>query len=161
MLQHPFHPDGRQVALLDDFRKFRPSCQRIFDSPMCHITSGKVKTNVFLIWCGQDGEDIYACFNLPPAHKYHIEIVLDRFEEFCEPICNFRVAQFKLHQFQGESVDKFYNRLLKIGHQCEFSDLDERIIDAIIFGTNCIKHQDKLLQTPKTLNLQQRLSVVG
>ena len=44
--------------------------------------------------------------------------------------------------------------------QCEFPDMDDRIIDAIIFGTNCIKAQDKLLQTPKTLSLQQCLSVV-
>ena len=45
-------------SLLDDFRKFKHSYQRIFDSPMCHITIGKVKTNMFLIWAGPDGEDI-------------------------------------------------------------------------------------------------------
>ena len=38
--------------------------------------------------------------------------------------------------------------------------MDDRIIDAIIFGTNCMKAQDKLLQMPKTLTLQQCLSVV-
>ena len=36
---------------------------------------------------------------------------------------------------------------------------NERLIDAIIFGTSCIKAQDKLLQTPKTLSLQQCLMV--
>ena len=41
----------------------------------------------------------------------------------------------------------------------EFPDMDDHIIDAIIFGTNCVKAQDKLLQTPKTLSLQQCLSV--
>ena len=30
-------------SLLDDFCKFSRSCQHIFDGPMCHITSGKVK----------------------------------------------------------------------------------------------------------------------
>ena len=30
-------------TLLDAFHKFKQSCQRIFDGPMCHITSGKVK----------------------------------------------------------------------------------------------------------------------
>ena len=39
--------------------------------------------------------------------------------------------------------------ILKIARQCKFPDMDDRIIDAIIFGTNCIKAQDKLLQTPK------------
>ena len=36
----------------------------IFDGPMAHITSGKVKTNMFLIWAGPDGQDIYDNFNL-------------------------------------------------------------------------------------------------
>ena len=49
--------------------------------------------------------------------------------------------------------------ILKVAKQCEFSNIDERLIDAIIFGTNCTKAQDKLLQTPKTLSLQQCLSV--
>ena len=31
-----------------------------------------------------------------------------------------------------------YNRILKIARQCKFPDMDDRIIDAIIFGTNCI-----------------------
>ena len=66
----------------------------------------------------------------------------------------------KLYQYNGESVDVFYNRILKTARQCEFPDVDDCIIDAIIFGTNCVKVQDKLLQTPKTLSLQQCLSVV-
>ena len=84
------------------------------------------------------------------------------FEEFCAPICNFRAARYKfskVYQKQGETIDTFYNRILKISNQCEFSDPDECLIDAIIFGTSIIKAQDKLLQTPKTLNLQQCLTV--
>ena len=46
-------------TLLDDFRKFRRSCQCIFDGPMCHITSGKVKTSMLLIWAGPDSERTY------------------------------------------------------------------------------------------------------
>ena len=39
------------------------------------------------------------------------------------------------------------------------ADPDEMLTDAIIFGTSIVKAQDKLLQTPKTLNLQQCLTV--
>ena len=66
---------------------------------------------------------------------------------------------FKVTQKQGETVDTFYNRILKICHQCEFSDPDERLIDAIIFGMSIVKAQDKMLQIPKTLNQQQCLTV--
>ena len=118
---------------------------------------------MLLIWAGPDGEDIYKIFNLLPHQKYDVDYVLRRFEEFCEPICNFRMARFKfskVYQHDGESVDIFYNRILKTARQCEFSDMDDHIIDATIFGTNSVKAQDKLLQTPKTLSLQQCLSVV-
>ena len=65
----------------------------------------------------------------------------------------------KVSQKQGETIDTFYNRILKICNQCEFSDPDERLIDAIIFVMSIVKAQDKLLQTPKTLHLQQCLTV--
>ena len=45
--------------ILEEYKKFHYSCQRIFDGPMAHVTSCKVKTNMFLIWCGPEGEDIY------------------------------------------------------------------------------------------------------
>ena len=117
---------------------------------------------MLLIWAGPDGEDIYESFNLLPHQANDVDYVLQRFEEFCEPICNFRAARYKfmkVAQHQGEAIDTFYNRILKLAHQCEFSDPDERMIDAIIFGTNFIKAQDKLLQTPKMLSLQQCLTV--
>ena len=149
-------------TLLDAYRKFKCSCQRIFDGPMCHIKSGKVKTSMFLIWAGPDEEDIYESFNLLPHQANDIELVMQCFEEFCDPICNFRAARFHftmVFQQQGETIDTFYNHILKLARQCDFSDMDERMIDAIIFGTNCIKAQDKLLQTPKMLSLQQCLTV--
>ena len=154
----PIAPKWKQPDnLLDELRKFKCSCLCIFDSPMCHITSGKVKTSMLLIWAGPDGEDIYENFNLQPHQTNDMNYVLQHFKEFCEPICNFREARFKftkVSQWQGENVNTFYNRILKLAHQCDFSDMNERLIDAIIFGMMCVKAQDKLLQMPNTLNLQ-------
>ena len=159
----PMAPRWKQPdSLLDEFRKFKRSCLRIFDGPMCHITSGKVKTSMLLIWATPDGEDIYDNFNLQPHKANDVNYVLQHFEEFCEPICNFRAARFKftkVSQWQGENMDTFYNRILKLARQCDFSNMNERLIDAIIFGMTCVKAQDKLLQTPNTLNLQQCLTV--
>ena len=118
----------KSETLLDDFHKFKQSCQRIFDGPMCHITSGKVKTSMLLIWAGPDGEDIYKNFNLLPNQKCDVDYVLRRFKEFCKPICNFCMARFifsKVSQHNGESVDVFYNRILKIARQCKFPDMDD------------------------------------
>ena len=88
----PIAPKWKQPDnLLDKFRKFKRSCLCIFDGPMCHITSGKVKTSMLLIWAGPDGEDIYDNFNL----QLHQANDVNYFEEFCKPICNFRAARFK------------------------------------------------------------------
>ena len=75
----PVAPKWRQPDnLLDEFRKFKRSCLRIFDGPMCHITSGKVKTSMLLIWSGPDGEDIYDNFNLPPHQANDVNYVLQQ-----------------------------------------------------------------------------------
>ena len=52
----PQPPKWKQVDhLYEDFKKFRRSCNRVFDGPMAHV-SDKVKVNMLLLWCGPDGE---------------------------------------------------------------------------------------------------------
>ena len=126
---------------------------------MCHISSGKVKTNMLLIWAGPDGEDIYDSFNLQPHQANDVDRgLMNSVNQFV--IFELLTFKFtKVAQHQGEAIDTFYNRILKLAHRCDFSDMQEWLIDAIIFSTNCVKAQEKLLQVPKTLNLQQCLSV--
>ena len=64
--------------ILEEYKKFHCSCQRIFDGPMAHVTSGKVKTNMFLIWCGPDGEDIYGNFELKEDEMYDIDYIMEQ-----------------------------------------------------------------------------------
>ena len=59
---------------------------------MPHYFWQEIKTSMLLIWVGPDGEDIYENFNLPIHQKYDVDFVLNKFEAFCEPICNFRIA---------------------------------------------------------------------
>ena len=53
------------------------------------------ETNMLSIWAGPDSEDIYDSFNLQPDQANDVDHVLQRFKEFCEPICNFRAAWYK------------------------------------------------------------------
>ena len=64
-------------------------------------------------------------------------------------------------QAPSETLDTFYNRILKLAKQCQFEPVEEksRLIDAIIYGTSIVKAQEKLLQTPITLTLDQCLSI--
>ena len=52
---------------------------------------------------GPDGEDIYDNFRLAPAQRYDIDIVMEWFEEFCAPICNFRATWFKFTKVSTKS----------------------------------------------------------
>lgn len=58
-------------------------------------------------------------------------------------------------------MDTFYNRILKLAKQCQFKPAEEKsqLIHAIIYGTSIVKVQEKLLQTPKSLTLDQCLSI--
>ena len=130
---------------------------------MAHV-SDKVKVNMLLLWCGPDGEDIYEGFNLDVHQQYDLELIWSLFGKHCEPICNFRAARWEFHtvtQTPSETLDTFYNRILKLAKQCQFEPVEEksRLIDAIIYGTTVTKAQEKLLQTPITLTLDQCLSI--
>ena len=95
---------------------------------------------------------IYNNFNLTPVQQHGIDYVMQHFQEFCAPICNFWTARFEVFKGLPEAWrDNWYivNRILQICNQCKFSDPDERLIDTIIFGMSIVRAQDKLLQTPK------------
>ena len=160
----PQPPKWKQVDhLYEDFKKFKRSCTHVFDGPMAHV-SDKVKVNMLLLWCGPDGEDIYEGFNLDVHQQYDLELIWSLFDKHCEPICNFHAARWKFHtvtQAPSETLDTFYNRILKLAKQCQFEPVEERsrLIDAIIYGTTITKAQEKLLQMPITLMLDQCLSI--
>ena len=145
-----------------EYKKFHHSCQRIFDGPMVHVTSGKVKTNMFLIWCGPDREDIYDNFELEEDKMYDIDHIMEQFELYCEPICNFYAARYKfcqVSQRENETMNAFYHCIQKLCVQCQFSDDKEHLVDAIIYGTKVQRAREKLLQMPKHLTLRDCLKI--
>ena len=126
--------------------------------------SDKVKVNMLPLWCGPDREDIYKGFNLQVYQKYDLELIWSLFDKYCEPICNFHAARWKFRtvaQSPSDTLDIFYNRILKSAKQCQFEPLEEksRLIDAIIYGTSITKAREKLLQTPIMLTLDQCLGI--
>ena len=114
---------------------------------MAHIASGKVKTNMFLIWCGQNGEDIYDNFELEDE-MYNIDYIMEQFELYFEPICNFCAARHKFHQVsqrENEMTSAFYHCIQKLCVQCQCNDDEECLVDAIIYETKVQKAREKLL----------------
>ena len=126
---------------------------------MAHITSG---TNMFLIWCGPDGEDIYNNFELEKHEMYDIDHIMDQFELYCEPICNFCAARYKFQQVslrEHKVMNAFYDHIQKLCVQCQFCDNKELLVDAIIYGPRIHKAREKLLQMLKYLTLRDCLKI--
>ena len=89
----------------------------IFDGPMAHITNGKVKMNMFLIWARPDSEDIYENLHLSSSQQYNLDAVFEAFERYCGPICNFCAARFKFRsvkQHDTEIINTFYHHILHL-----------------------------------------------
>ena len=87
---------------------------------------------------------------------------MEQFELYCEPICNFHAARYKFRQVsqrENEMMNTFYHRIQKLCVQCQFSDDEEHLVDAIIYGTKIQKAWEKLLQMPKHLTLHDCLKI--
>ena len=117
---------------------------------------------MFLIWCGPDGEDMYDNSELEEDKMYDTDHIMEQFELYCQPICNFRAARYKFQQvFQKESemTNAFYHCIQKLCVQCQFSDNKKCLVDAIIYGTKVHKAREKLLQMPGHLTLCDCLKI--
>ena len=56
-------------------------------------------------------------------------------------------------------TNAFYHHIQKLCVQCQFSDNEEHLVDAIIYGTRVHKAREKLLQMPKYLTLCDCLKI--
>ena len=56
-------------------------------------------------------------------------------------------------------TNAFYHHIQKLCVQCQFSDDEEHLVDAIIYGTRVHKAREKLLQMPKHLTLRDCLKI--
>ena len=93
---------------------------------------------------------------------YDIDYIMEQFELYCEPICNFCAARYKFRQVsqrENEMTNAFYHRIQKLCLQCQFNDDKECLVDAIIYGTKVQKARKKLLQMPKHLTLHDCLKI--
>ena len=89
----------------------------------------KLGVGMLLLWCGPDGEDIYEGFDLDVHQQYDLELIWSLFDKHCEPICNFHAARWKFRtvaQAPSETLNTFYNRILKLAKRCQFEPVEER-----------------------------------
>jgi hypothetical protein len=87
---------------------------------------------------------------------------LTRFEQYLSPKSNFRLSRFKLRTTKlepGETVHSFVKRIRILIDEGQFTNPDEHIIDALIFGSSSERTQSKHLEYDKTLTLDRALEI--
>ena len=95
-------------------------------------------------------------------HSNDINAVFEAFKRYCETICNFQAAQFKFRavkQQDSKIINTFYHRVLHLAKQCQFDNINECLIDAIVHGCKSKKAQDKLLQMSILMTLEECLLI--
>ena len=105
---------------------------------------------------------IYKNLHLSLLQQYNLDAVFEDFERYCKPICNFNAARFKfrsIKQYNTETINTFYHCILFLAKQCQFDNIDEHLIDMIVFGCKSKKAQNKLLQMPIRMTLEECLLI--
>ena len=85
-----------------------------------------------------------------------------KFEEYVAPKSNFRLARYKLRilkQDKGESVDCFIKKVRILVKECKYTNVDEHVIDALIFGSSDPRIQAKLLEHDASLTLTEAIDI--
>jgi len=145
------------------FAKFKELCLLLFNGPLADINEER-QVNYLLLWVGDEGRELATSWNLPDADRKRLKSYWDRYEKFVKPKSNFRIARFKLQgakQSEGKSVDQFVKRIRLIASECAYQadQIDEHLIDTLIFGCTSERIKSKLLQKDENLTLDAALDV--
>ena len=62
-------------------------------------------------------------------------------------------------QHESETINTFYHCILHLGRQCQFEKINVPLIDAIVCGCKSKKAQDKLLQMPMQMMIEECLLI--
>ena len=64
-----------------------------------------------------------------------------------------------MKQHETETINTFYHWILHLARQCQFENINKHLTDAIVFGCKSKKAQDKLLQMPIQMMLEECLLI--
>ena len=64
-----------------------------------------------------------------------------------------------MKQHETETINTFYHRILRLARQCQFENISEHLIDAIVYGCKSKKAQDKLLQMHIQMTVEECLLI--
>ena len=151
------HMDWSSSDAPQTLRKFKNLCQPYFSGPLKE-KSEEEQISFLLIWSGDEGRELASTCTLAADKKKKLSTYWTKFEDYVAPRSNFRLSRYKLRtvkQEPSETVDCFPKKVRILVRECKYTNPDEHIIDALIFGSNKPRVQSKLLEHDDTLTLDK------
>ncbi|UYV83505.1 K02A2.6-like, partial [Cordylochernes scorpioides] len=112
----------------------------------------KLKVAILLNFIGEEALEVFNTFHLKEDEAENFDLVINKFDDFCEPKKNVIFERFKFFsatQKDGESIDSFITELKGLSTSCEFeSQKDSLIRDRIVYGIQDKALQERLLREP-------------
>lgn len=153
--------DWNATDLQQALKKFKATVELYFSGPL-KSKSEEEKVSYLLIWTGEEGIELVSTWSLTSDEKKKLSTYWKKFEEYVAPKSNFRLARFKLRtlkQKDDEPVDSFIKKVRLLASECRYDNVDEHIIDALIFGSRRPRVQAKLLELDQTLTLAKAIDI--
>lgn len=135
----------------ENLRKFKQRFNLFLEATGKTKEDGKTQVAILLNLIGEDGIEVFNTFKLEEEDAKDIKIVLDKFEEYCQPLKNVifeRYKFFNIAQKEGKTFDSFLTELQTAASTCEFKEEESMIRDRIVLGISDKNLQERMLREP-------------
>ncbi|UYV70251.1 K02A2.6-like, partial [Cordylochernes scorpioides] len=136
----------------ENWRRFKQRLMLYLEATEKATKPDKLKVAILLNFIGEEALEVFNTFHLKEDEAENFDLVINKFDDFCEPKKNVIFERFKFFsatQKDGESIDSFITELKGLSTSCEFeSQKDSLIRDRIVYGIQDKALQECLLREP-------------
>ncbi|UYV61543.1 K02A2.6-like [Cordylochernes scorpioides] len=136
----------------ENWRRFKQRLMLYLEATEKATKPDKLKVAILLNFIGEEALEVFNTFHLKEDEAENFDLVINKFDDFCEPKKNVIFERFKFFsatQKDGESIDSFITELKGLSSSCEFeSQKDSLIRDRIVYGIQDKALQERLLREP-------------
>ncbi|UYV79423.1 K02A2.6-like [Cordylochernes scorpioides] len=136
----------------ENWRMFKQRLMLYLEATEKATKPDKLKVAILLNFIGEEALEVFNTFHLKEDEAENFDLVINKFDDFCEPKKNVIFERFKFFsatQKDGESIDSFITELKGLSTSCEFeSQKDSSIRDHIVYGIQDKALQERLLREP-------------
>ncbi|UYV62932.1 K02A2.6-like [Cordylochernes scorpioides] len=136
----------------ENWRRFKQRLMLYLEATEKATKPDKLKVAILLNFIGEEALEVFNTFHLKEDEAENFDLVINKFDDFCEPKKNVIFERFKFFsatQKDGESIDSFITELKGLSTSCEFeSQKDSLIRDRIVYGIQGKALQERLLREP-------------